>query len=99
MEILSMTRQQLEEALEQEGLNFSVRPTYTGRGMSEPCFALVGSEANDLYVGHRLADAFTAAGIGSNEAVDELLAGARIDNMGMGWVYYFPGFRLDGEEA
>ena len=97
MKILSMTRQHLEQALDETELSFSVRPTYTRRGMSEPWFALVGSAANDLYVGHLLAETFTAAGI--DGAVMALLAGARSDNMGMDRVYYFPGFRLDGEEA
>lgn len=89
-----ISEEKLDEIIEESGIEADVRTEYSGRAMyGRSCLGLVVSSSREMF------KFFIAAGHVLDEVqAYQLAAVLHQDNMGLGWVFYFPGWQVGEEE-
>lgn len=92
---MKLTKEQFETFEEISSSYGDVRTDYSGRGMyGKNCIGIDG-DGNQLKVVAKLFVELAETELAS--IIDKLAARISSDNMGLGWIIYFPGVQYDGE--
>ena len=93
--IIPIIDDRLEDLLNDQGIDVSVRNDYSGRSMfGRDCFGIVIRDCNQLQLAAVMTFVFAQDSAGDGLDLLELFAAARTDNMGYDTIVYFPGWSL-----
>lgn len=93
--IINIIDHRLEDLLNEEGIDVTVRNGYSGRSMfGSECFGIAIRGCNQLQLAAAMTFVFAQDDAGDGLDLLELFAAARTDNMGYDTIVYFPGWSL-----